>query len=367
MMLALGAALIGTLAFANGSNDVSKSVATLAGSGITDYRRALRWGTAWTVIGAMLGGLLGDELAQRFAKSLGPAAAHQAAIPIAVAIASLGWVALASRTGLPVSTTHAITGATLGVGWIAQGLRPWARTDLLKGFFVPLVASPFVALGLTFILGPLVARAGRWLDARCACLVQAPEIVQAEAGGTAVVLKSLSLVVDKTEACEGRSFWSWNLSLNQVHWLSSGLVALSRAMNDAPKIWALLIPLLLLTGAQGRSWMPVGVAIVALSMGLGSWVAGHRVTEVLAERVTRMEHDQGFAANLSTALLVVVASRLGLPVSTTHVSSGAIVGVGLGQGVRNVNWQVLSEMAWAWVVTLPAAAAIAAACYWAFK
>jgi PiT family inorganic phosphate transporter len=234
---------------------------------------------------------------------------------------------------------------------------------LLKGFFVPLLVSPLVALGLAFVVAPLVTRIGRWLDARCLCGVPAPNLYHLTPGGSSVAPSTLKVVVDRAANCEGRSLWSWNFSADQAHWVSSALVSLSRAMNDAPKIWALVFPLLLLAGAQKRLALAPAIALVVLTMGAGSWVAGYRVTEVLAERVTRMNHHEGLAANLTTAFLVVGASRLGLPVSTTHVSSGAIVGVGLGQSGRGIDWRVFGQMAMAWLVTLPAAAGLAMACY----
>ncbi len=363
MLLSLALVLAALLAFANGSNDVSKSVATLVGSGVTDYRRALSWGAIWTAAGALLGAVFAGPLVERFARSLGANAGRNPAIPVAVLVGSLAWVAFASGSALPVSTTHAITGAVLGVGWIAQGLSPWNRTDVLRGFFIPLLASPLLALALTFVLTPLVARVGHWLDARCLCALPAPKLAQVSGGSNAFASATLNLVVDRRPDCEGRSIWSWNLSSDQMHWVSSSLVSLSRGMNDAPKIWALVLPLLFLAGADRRLFLPVASAIVALAMGLGSWVAGHRVTEVLAERVTRMGHHEGFAANLATALLVAGASRLGLPVSTTHVSAGAIIGVGLGQGRRGIDWRVLTQMAIAWFATLPASAFLTVLCF----
>jgi len=138
-------------------------------------------------------------------------------------------------------------------------------------------------------------------------------------------------------------------------------------MNDAPKIWALALPLFLLAGTQGHLAVSGAIGVVAVAMGLGSWQAGRRVTELLAQKVTKMDAHEGLAANLATALLVVGASRLGLPVSTTHVSSGAILGVGLGRERRSVNWRVFTQMAMAWVVTLPVAALFAFACYWALR
>lgn len=357
--------LIALLAYANGSNDVSKSVATLVGGGVTDCRRALRWGAVWTMLGALLGGLFAASLAERFARSLGASAGHDAAIPLAVGIASFGWVAFSSRTGLPVSTTHAMTGAILGAGWMATGTSPWTRADVLTGLFIPLFVSPLMAVGLTFLLAPLMTRAGRWLEARCVCVVPAARPVELLHGGT-VVRPMLGVVMERIEECEGRSTWSWYGPaglLDQAHWMSSVLVSMSRGMNDAPKIWALLVPLVMFKEADGRFFLPAAIVLVAVAMGLGSWLAGHRVTEVLAQRVTRMDRHEGFAANLATAILVLGASRMGLPVSTTHVSSGAIIGAGLGQGRQGIRWRVLAEMATAWVLTLPVAALLAMACY----
>jgi inorganic phosphate transporter, PiT family len=97
--------------------------------------------------------------------------------------------------------------------------------------------------------------------------------------------------------------------------------------------------------------------LIALAMGAGSYLAGARVTETLAANVTRMAPGEGFAANLVTALLVAAASTLGLPVSTTHVASSAIIGLGLHN--RDVRWRMVSDMLVAWLVTIPVAASIA--------
>src|SRR5207244_9188955 len=101
----------------------------------------------------------------------------------------------------------------------------------------------------------------------------------------------------------------------------------------------------------------------ALAMGLGSFIGGYRVTEVLAEKVTRMDHIEGLSANLTTSLLVLVSATMGLPVSTTHVSSSAIIGIGVRKGLRAVRWTTVRDMVLAWVATLPAAGILAALAY----
>lgn len=127
-------------------------------------------------------------------------------------------------------------------------------------------------------------------------------------------------------------------------------------MNDAPKIAAML-----LLGLSAPTWpnSAVETAVfmaVALTIGVGSLMGGLRVTQVLAEKVTRMDHVEGLSANLTTSALVLVSATLGLPVSTTHVSSSAIIGIGLFKGISAVWWSTVRDMALAWVVTLPAAA-----------
>lgn len=127
-------------------------------------------------------------------------------------------------------------------------------------------------------------------------------------------------------------------------------------MNDAPKIAAML-----LLGLSAPTWpnSAVETAVfmaVALTIGVGSLMGGLRVTQVLAEKVTWMDHVEGLSANLTTSALVLVSATLGLPVSTTHVSSSAIIGIGLFKGISAVWWSTVRDMALAWVVTLPAAA-----------
>src|SRR3989449_5378795 len=153
------------------------------------------------------------------------------------------------------------------------------------------------------------------------------------------------------------------VGLDTIHWISSGLTSLARGVNDAPKILAML-----LLGGTVAAWpsdtMKVAAfAGAALAMGLGGFIGGYRVTEVLAEKVTRMDHVEGISANLTTSSLVLVTATMGLPVSTTHVSSSAIIGIGLLKGLRAVRWATVRDMVLAWLVTLPVSALLAGLAY----
>ena len=121
---------------------------------------------------------------------------------------------------------------------------------------------------------------------------------------------------------------------------------------------------MLLLGSATAAWPSASSQLAAfggvvLAMGLGSYFRGLRVTEVLAEKVTRMDHAEGLSANLTTSLHVLVSGTLGLPVSTTHVGSSAIIGIGLLKGLNSVRWTTVRDMVLAWVVTLPASALLA--------
>jgi PiT family inorganic phosphate transporter len=150
-------------------------------------------------------------------------------------------------------------------------------------------------------------------------------------------------------------------AIDSLHWISSGATSFFRGLNDTPKILALGVAAAL---TAGIGQLPL-YGLVALAMGAGSVVAGFRVTRTLAEKVTRISPSNGLAANLVTSVLVGAASRFALPVSTTHVSSGAIIGAGLSH--RDVHWKIVKEMLLAWLVTVPVSALLAAATQWAVR
>ena len=141
--------------------------------------------------------------------------------------------------------------------------------------------------------------------------------------------------------------------MGHLHWTTSGLTSFARGLNDAPKIAMLLLGAATLSG--GRQTLPVSYfAVIVFGMMAGSWIAGQRVTELLARKVAPMDHRQGFAANLVTACLVGIGAPLGLPMSTTHVATGAILGIAAEQNVP-LPRRLLAEMALAWVITIPVA------------
>jgi PiT family inorganic phosphate transporter len=366
MILALLTVACATaVACANGANDVSKGVATLVGSRLATYTQALRWGTLWTVAGAIGGLLLTTAMVKTFSTALVVGEfARSPAFPIAVAAGTFVWVFVASKTGLPVSTTHALTGAIVGTAIAAGGVGGIRWALAAKAVALPLAFSPFASALIAYGTHMLVSRRLAIASRYCVCARERPLVIHDARAGGVTAARAVMLpvvIVDATQACaDGESLERGVRLTDGAQWIASAALSFARGLNDTPKI----VGLAALAGASiGISALPLFIA-GAIAMGAGSLIAGRRVTRTLAERVTDIDPLEGLAANGVAALLVLAASLVALPVSTTHVASGAIVGAGLRAGADAVHWRTVWNMALAWIVTLPAAA-VGAALVWA--
>lgn len=356
------------LAWSNGANDNFKGVATLYGSGACSYRRALAWATVTTLAGSLLALLLAHGLVDAFSgKGLVPdAVALDPAFLLAVSLGAALTVLLATFAGLPVSTTHALIGGLVGAGLVATlGGLHWQA--LLGAFLLPLLLSPVLAMLLTLGLYPALHRLRLALGVArnsCVCIGVRHEPVRVAADGTLVLARTgLALDAGVSPECvqryQGRVLgWEAGRLLDGLHFLSGGAVGFARGLNDTPKIVALLL------GAQVLA-PNAGLALVAATMAIGGVLNARRVADTMSRRITRMNPGQGLAGNLVTALLVAVASRFGVPVSTTHVSVGALFGIGASNG--STQWRVVRSILLAWVVTLPVGALLGGLAYWLLK
>lgn len=182
-------------------------------------------------------------------------------------------------------------------------------------------------------------------------------------GGMHSTITGLALDVDDTSQCIERYQGKFvgmeaQKSLDALHYLSAGAVCFSRAVNDTPKIAALLLTTAILPSG-------LGIGLVGLAVALGGLIQSRQVAETMSKRITDLSPGQGFTANITTAALVLFASRLGVPVSTTHVSCGAIFGIGaVNQSGR---WATISRILLTWVTTLPMAAVVSGLIYWVLR
>ena len=356
------------LAYANGANDNFKGVATLLGSGTTDYKRALTWATVTTLMGSLTAVVLAETLLKSFSGK-GLVSSELASTPEYGAAVALGaglTVLLATRVGMPISTTHSLVGALIGSGWAAGSAVDFAR--LGSGFFTPLLVSPVMAVAATLLLYPVLTRVRKsWGITSEACLCvgsEQVEVVPSSCHAVAIArAEQLSIQLGDVVTCESRYQGKMlgidaSTLLDRLHYLSAGMVSFARGLNDTPKIAAmmLLVPAL---GGFGST------AFVGAAIAIGGIVSARRVAETMSAKITSMNHGQGFTANFITSLIVIGASRLGLPVSTTHVSCGSLFGI--GTVTRQAQWDVIGKILGAWLVTLPLGAALGAMCYYCVR
>jgi len=300
------------LAFSNGANDNFKGFATVWGAAALEYRKALILATVATVLGGVASVILAHGLIDQFSGKglVGNDLAATPRFALSVASGAGLTVILATRFGFPISTTHALVGGLIGAA-LAQSNDPIHLGKLGANFIVPLLTSPIISAALAWLI--------------------------------VLILRSSSRKAQEDAPASGP--WA-----HRIHLLSATSICFARGVNDTPKLAALLVAASLLDGTMAA----IGVT---MAMGIGGWLLSRRVAETMSHKINRLDHAQGISANLVTATLVLCASRLGLPVSTTHVSVGSIIGGGAAAGTLDLS--VVRNIVLSWVATLPIAAAIA--------
>lgn len=303
---------VGFVAFTNGANANFKGVASLYGSGTTTLRQALGWATVTTFAGSLAASMFAQGMVKKFSgRGIVPdALVESPEFVIAVALGAAATSFLATRFGFPVSTTHALIGSLVGAGLVGSGTQVQAL-PLLHGFVYPLLLSPVIAVVGGAVVGALFRLAG--LDS------------------------------------DRPSRW-----LNVCHFLSTGAASFARGLNDTPKIAALLLLV---------PWIDLRIAVLLVAVGIavGALLDAEGVAETLGKKVTAMNASQGFAASVVTATLVTTASLHSLPVSTTHVSVGSLIGIGIR--TRQAKWKNVIAIVLAWGCTVPCGAVAGAVAY----
>ncbi len=318
------------LAYSNGANDNFKGVATLFGSRTTNYKGAIWLATITTFAGSVCSIFFAQTLVKTFSgKGLVPdSVSISPEFLTAVAIGSAITVIIATVTGFPISTTHSLTGALVGAGFVAVDTQ--VSFAVLGGtFFFPLLIAPVIAIALGSILYNIFRsiriRSGitkEW----CLCVGEQRKPVPSVQSAVALMANCgspIDATIDKSENCiemYNGNFLGMNCQklLDYFHFCSAGVVSFARGLNDTPKIVALL----LLIKGLSIHW---GMTAVAVGMAAGGLLNARKVAETMSNKITKLNHGQGFTANLVTGFLVIFASRFGVPVSTTHVSVGSIL------------------------------------------
>jgi PiT family inorganic phosphate transporter len=312
--------------FLNGLHDAANSIATVVGTRLLSplaavgfaaffnfaaYFLALKWPALHHVADTIGKGLIDKDL-------ITPA------VVFGALVGAMFWNVVTWIKGLPSSSSHALVGGIIGAG-VAHAGFPSIQWIGLNKTLIAIVLSPVLGMMLTMLIMWLTS----WLGLR------------ASARGAERTFRGL-------------------------HLASAGAYSLGHGLNDAQKTMGVITVLLYSTGyLKGDFAVPNWVALACyIAMGIGTLSGGWRIIETMGTRITKLSQHQGFSASLGGSMMLFAASYLGIPVSTTHTIAGCVIGAGTARRASAVRWGLAGNVAVAWVITIPAAATVAALFYW---
>jgi PiT family inorganic phosphate transporter len=320
LLLLLTIAVALAFDFTNGFHDTANAVATTIGTRAMPPRIAIGMSATLNLIGAVIATqVLHTKVADTIGGLVGVKAGVALPFIMAGLVGAIGWNLVTWRAGLPSSSSHALIGGLVGMGVAAYGLGA-VRWDKLYPVLIALVTSPVIGLLVAYGLMVLLSNALR-------------------------------------NAHPGRA----NRAFRRLQILSAAFVSFSHGANDAQKTMAVITLALVSTHHLKKFMVPYWVVIIAaLAIGLGTYAGGWRIIRTMGTRIIKLQPINGFVAQTCGALVIQAATQLGQPVSTTHVVSGAVMGSGATRRLSAVRWGVARNIVSAWILTIPAAAIMAA-------
>jgi inorganic phosphate transporter, PiT family len=303
--------------FTNGFHDTANAMATSIATGALRPRVAVALSAVLNLVGAFLS----IEVAKTISGGIVDEAQISPSVIFGGLVGAIIWNLVTWYVGLPSSSSHALFGGLIGATWVASGIGAVHFAKVVEKVLVPAVAAPLVAGVVAVLATYLTYRLTRGADRK---------------------------VVDR------------GYRVGQI--VSAALVSLAHGTNDAQKTMGVITLALIASGSLAAgSGPPVWVIISAgIAIAAGTYLGGWRITQTLGKKLTTIEGPQGFAAQTSSAVVILASSHVGFALSTTHVVSGGVMGSGLGRAPAGVRWGVFGRMALAWVITLPAAGVVGA-------
>jgi inorganic phosphate transporter, PiT family len=315
-MLVLVVLLAIAFDYVNGFHDTANAIATSVATRALAPRHAILMATAFNFIGAFAG----TAVATTIASGLVDDAVVTQVVIAAALIGAIAWNLITWQRGLPSSSSHALIGGLLGATIIAAGTGALKVNGIVNKVLIPMFTSPLLGFFIAFAF--IVAL--YWVFRRSERKPMARRFRRLQIG-------------------------------------SAAFMAFAHGSNDAQKTMGIITLALLTAGVIPTFEVPVWVIVVSASaLSLGTAVGGWRIMRTMGQRVAKLEPVHGFAAETTAASILLATAHFGMPVSTTQVISGAIMGVGSSQGVRHVRWGIARRILIAWVLTLPAAGILAA-------
>jgi PiT family inorganic phosphate transporter len=307
--------------FLNGLHDAANSIATIVSTRVLSPQYAVFWAAFFNFIAFLFFGL---HVAETLGTGIIDPSIITPRVIFAALVGAISWNIITWVFGIPSSSSHALVGGLLGAGVAKAGLSSIVVSGVLKTS-AAIFLSPFVGFLLALVLVLVVS----WIFVR-----QTP------------------FAVDRT--------------FRVMQFASASLYSLGHGGNDAQKTMGIIAVLLFSQGYLGdKFYVPFWVVITCqAAMGIGTLFGGWRIIHTMGSKITRLNPMQGFCAETGGAITLFMATGLGIPVSTTHTITGAIVGVGAARRVSAVRWGIAGSIVIAWIITIPAAAAISALSYW---
>lgn len=306
--------------FLNGLHDAANSIATIVSTRVLRPQYAVAWAAFFNFIAFLFFGL---HVAETIGTGIVAANVVDARVIFGALTGAIAWNVITWILGIPSSSSHALVGGLLGAGIAKVGLSAVVWGGALKTG-AAIVGSPLLGFALALLLMLLVS----WLFVRFT-----------------------PFAVDST--------------FRTLQFVSASFYSLGHGGNDAQKTMGIIAVLLYSQGALGSSfYVPFWVVLTCqLAMGLGTLFGGWRIVKTMGSKITRLSPMQGFCAETGGAVTLFLATWFGIPVSTTHTITGAIIGVGSARKVSAVRWGVAKNIVYAWIITIPAAGIIAALAY----
>ncbi len=306
--------------FLNGLHDAANSIATIVSTRVLRPQYAVAWAAFFNFIAFLFFGL---HVAQTIGTGIVDANIVNPAVVFAALVGAIAWNLITWFFGIPSSSSHALIGGLVGAGIAKAGLSSIVWTGLGKTS-AAIVLSPFFGFLLALTLMLLVS----WL------------FIRSTPYGVDLLFRSLQFV-------------------------SASFYSLGHGGNDAQKTMGIIAVLLYSQGQLGSEfYVPFWVVITCqAAMGLGTLIGGWRIVKTMGSRISRLTPVQGFCAETGGAITLFAATYMGIPVSTTHTITGAIIGVGAAKRASAVRWSVANNIILAWIITIPATGLIAALTY----
>ena len=307
--------------FINGMNDAANSVATIVSTRVLSPHQAVLWAAFFNFAAAFL---FGVHVANTIGKGIIDAKVVSAPMILATLIGAIIWSYFCTHMGFPISVSHALVGGLVGAALAKGGIQSLILSGLLRiSLFI--VLAPMIGLILGYVIMIMVL----WV-----CRKHSPQ------------------TVDR---------WFRRLQL-----LSAALYSIGHGTNDAQKTMGIIAMLLFSTGHLGNTFhIPFWVIISCyLAISLGTLSGGWKVIETLGMKMTKLKPVHGFSAETAAATSILFSTFVGVPVSTTHTITGAIIGVGATSRLSAIRWGLAVRIVWAWILTIPGSALISALCWY---